>query len=245
MQTREPVQVPIQIKVTESQMSQETTLTNRISSIFFLWGTPIEKDETALAANGLTVTDLMTSSDNTWDEVWTEGPLLGSMLNPNGKTMLGTLPLAVMVEGTFPDTFAGRVVPDWPEAAATEGQAPAEPPTGPSLPDELAPQPGSLILIGSAKMFDDNILAAQQNALLLLNAVDYLAGSHELLSIRSKTLTQRVIKPIDSNQKMAWRIFVVLFVPILIAVFGFVRAGMRRRDASAYRSQFQRPGHNR
>ena len=50
-------------------------------------------------------------------------------------------------------------------------------------------------------MFDDNILAAGQNALLLLNAVDYLAGSQDLLGIRSKTLTQRVIKPVDAKRK--------------------------------------------
>ena len=43
--------------------------------------------------------------------------------------------------------------------------------------------------------------AAQQNALLLLNAVDYLAGSPDLLNIRSKTLTQRVIKPVDAKRE--------------------------------------------
>ncbi|MFT5784434.1 MAG: ABC-2 type transport system permease protein, partial [Candidatus Krumholzibacteriia bacterium] len=245
MQTREPVKVPIQIRVTETQMDDESSLTNRISSIFYLWGTPIVKDLTVLAANGLQVTDLVNSSDSVWDELWTEGPLLSSMLDPNGKNMLGAQPLAVMVEGTFPDTFVGSVVPAWPAVETPPGVDPGAQPAGPSLPDELPPAPSQLLLIGSAKMFDDNILAAQQNALFLLNAVDYMAGSHELLSIRSKTLTQRVIKPIESNQKMAWRIFVVLFVPLLIAVFGFVRAGIRRREASAYRSQFQRPGQNR
>lgn len=245
MQVREPVKVAIQVRVTETQMGQDSMLTNRISAIFYLWGTPIEKDETVLASNGLTVTDLMTSSDRTWDEVWTEGPLLSSMLDPDGKTNLGALPLAVMVEGTFPDTFAGAVVPAWPTSATPEDAASEPQPAGPSLPAELPPAPGRMFLIGSAKMFDDNILAAQQNALLLLNAVDYLAGSHELLSIRSKHLTQRVIKPIEANQKLAWRIFVVLLVPILMAVFGFVRTSMRRREASAYRSQFQRPGPNR
>ena len=106
----------------------------------------------------------------------------------------------------------------------------------------MVPQPGKLVLLGSAKMFDDNIIAASQNALLLLNAVDYLAGSRELLSIRAKTLTQRVIRPVEANEKLMWRIFAVLLVPVALAVFGFVRAGIRRRDAAAYRARSQRSG---
>ncbi len=242
MQTREPVKVPLQISVTESQMDQDSPLTNRIGSVFYLWGTPLNRDETTLAANGLTATSLINSSDNCWSEVWTEGPLLGDMLNPNGKQMLGAQPLGLMIEGQFPDTFEGREVPAWPVAATPDGQ-PADPlAAGPDIPQPVTAQPGRMFVIGSAKMFDDNILAAQQNALLLLNAVDYLAGSHELLSIRSKSLTQRVIKPVEANQKLAWRLFVVLLVPIGISVFGFMRAGMRRRDAAAYRTHFKRAG---
>ncbi len=40
MQTREPVRLPIQIRVTEDQMNQDSPLTNRIGSLFYLWGTP-------------------------------------------------------------------------------------------------------------------------------------------------------------------------------------------------------------
>jgi hypothetical protein len=191
--------VPLQIRVTESQMAQDSPLTNRIGTVFYLWGTPIVADAAKMAANSLTSVELMSSSDNCWSEVWSEGPLLGSMLSPQGKKMLGSQPLAMMVEGVFPDSFAGHEVPAWPTPPAAPGEAPALPPT-PDLPAPVVPQPGQLFVIGSAKMFDDNILAAQQNALLLLNAVDYLAGSHELLSIRSKTLTQRAIKPVEANQ---------------------------------------------
>ncbi len=244
MQTREPVKVPLQISVTESQMDQDSKLTNRIGSVFYLWGTPIETDETKLAANSLTTTTLMTSSPDCWQEVWSEGPLLSTMLNPRGKEMLGPQPLAMLVEGQFPDSFEGREVPDWPAAADAAEEADDPLAAGPDIPAPVTPAPGRLFLIGSAKMFDDNIIGAQQNALLLLNAVDYLAGSQELLSIRSKTLTQRVIRPVAANEKMAWRLFVVLLVPLGIAIFGFMRAGIRRREAAAYRSRFKHPGND-
>ncbi len=243
MQTQEPVRLPIQIRVTEAQMNQDSPLVNRISSIFFLWGTPVTSDKDKLASHDLKVDDLIFSSDNVWAEPWTDGPVTGAMLSPEGKTMKGAQPLAVLVEGIFPDTFEGVEVPAWPQTA---DPAAVDDPLSQmqATPPPVDPQPGKLFLIGNAKMFDDNILAAPQNALLLLNAVDFLAGSRELLDIRSKTLTQRVIKPVEANQKMVWRFVAVLLVPIIIAVFGIVRAGMRRKKAALYREAITHSTHS-
>jgi ABC-type uncharacterized transport system involved in gliding motility auxiliary subunit len=234
MQTREPVRLPIQIRVTESQMDQDSPLVNRIGAVFYLWGTPISGDPAKLAENSLHISELIHGSENSWTEPWSEGPVTMAMLSPEGKTMSGPQPLAVLVEGQFPDTFADQEIPQWPAAAPADA---AEDPLSQiqAEPEPVEPAPGSLFLIGSAKMFDDNILAAGQNALLLLNAVDFLAGSRDLLDIRSKTLTQRVIKPVEANEKMFWRIVAVLLVPVILAVFGIVRAGMRRKEAARYR----------
>jgi len=235
MQTREPVRLPIQIRVTEAQMDQDSPLVNRIGAVFYLWGTPIESDPDKLAADGLEITDLMFSSDEVWTEPWSEGPVTQAMLSPEGKNKLGAQPLAVLVEGIFPDTFEGREVPAWP--GAESDQTGMDDPLSDiqAQPAPVEPAPGSLFLVGSAKMFDDNILGAGQNALLLLNAVDFLAGSQDLLDIRSKTLTQRVIKPVDAKQKMVWRLFGVFLVPVLLAGYGIMRAGMRRKEAARYR----------
>lgn len=241
MQTREPVKVPVQISVTESQMAQDSPLTNRIGSIFYLWGTPFETDTEKLTANNLAVQELIYSSDNCWQEPWSEGPVLGSAFNPRDQKMLGAQPLGLMLSGQFPDTFDGQEVPAWPQAAdATGSDEPT--PAGPETPAPVVAKPGQMFVLGSAKMFDDNIIGAQQNALLLLNAVDYMAGNHELLALRGKTLTTRVIKPVSANAKRAWHLFAVLLIPLLISIYGFARAGVRRRDAAAYRSQFQRAG---
>jgi ABC-type uncharacterized transport system involved in gliding motility auxiliary subunit len=244
MQTREPVKLPVQIRVTESQMYQDSPLVNRISSLFYLWGTPIQVDKDRLSTHGLQVTNLIESSPDSWSEPWSEGLISGSVFNRSGKEMLGPQTLAVLATGIFPDTFDGRQVPDWPATEAPPEQDAATPPAGPEAPAPIEPQPASLLLVGSAKMFDDNIIAAPQNALLMLNAVDYLAGSRDLLTIRSKALTNRVIKPVGDRQKMLWKIFVVLVVPVLFAVYGFMRAGMRRKEATRYREGLrQRPGH--
>ena len=242
MQTREPVKVPMQIRVTEAQMLQDSPLVNRIGQLFYLWGTPIGSDPQKLAANGLNANNLIESSNNCWRESFDTAQLPGSVLNPSGKQMLGPQPLAVLVEGIFPDTFEGRQVPAWP-STPPPGEAGADTvAAGPEAPPQITPEPSTLLVIGCAKMFDDNIVAAAQNGLLLLNAVDYLAGSHDLLEIRSKTLTQRVIRPVEAGEKMIWRLFVVLLVPVVLTVFGVMRAGMRRKDAARYAEALRRSG---
>ena len=156
-----------------------------------------------------------------------------NLFEPPYTGVTGPHPLAVMVEGQFPDTYAGREIPAWPAAAVPADSL--DPLAAGPEPLPADPQPGQLLLIGSAKMFDDNIISAPQNALLLLNAVDYLVGSRDLLAIRSKILTRRVIRPVSANEKLVWRIAVVFLVPVLLAAYGIVRAGVRRRDAASYR----------
>jgi ABC-2 type transport system permease protein len=239
MQTSEPVKLPMQIKVPEAQMSQESGLTNRIAQVFFLWGTPVLSDESVLQKHNLRATSLIHSSDNVWQDTFSEGRLPGSLFSPQGKTMLGSQPLAVLVEGQFPNTFEGQDVPQWPVVPTAEGETP---PPAADNPAPVTPSPGQLLVIGSAKMFDDGVIAAPQNALLLLNAVDYMAGSQELLSIRSKILTNRVLKPVSTSTKLFWRFVAVLLVPLLLTVFGITRATMRRKEAEFYRKAIAAKG---
>ena len=239
MQTREPVKLPMQIRVTETQMNQESALVNRIGSLFYIWGTPVDTDSEKLAANGLTATTLISSSSDCWSETWSEGTLSPAIFRPEGKKMLGPQPLAVMVEGQFPDVWADREIPPWPADPAAEGQEmPLE--SGPDSLAPVTPAPGQLLVIGSAKMFDDNIVGAMQNPLLLMNAVDFMAGSQELLSIRSKILTQRVIKQVDEGGKIFWRVVTIFLVPTVLAIFGFTRTAIRRKEAGRYRQELKR-----
>ncbi len=233
MQTREPVHLPIQIRITEAQMLQESPLVNRIGTLFYLWGTPVTTVPEQLSQHGLQATNLIESSRSSWQVDWSEGTVTGATFAQPTDGKAGPQPLAVLVEGTFPDAWAGSDAPDWP--AATEDPPAAGPP-----PTPVDPRPGSLFLIGSAKMFDDSIIAAPQNALLLLNTVDYLVGSRELLAIRSKTLTQRVIRPVNASEKIMWRIVVVFLVPLLLTAYGITRATMRRQEATRYREIVRR-----
>ncbi len=233
MQTREPVQAPIQIRVTEDQFKQDLPVTNRISQLLYLWGTPITLDNGKLQQAGLTPLTLMTSSANCWQTEFTPAPLTPQDVDHSGRQMLGPQPLAVLVEGLFPDGFASSGPPAWP--AEGEGTAPDLGTVAP-----LAPKPSQLILVGSAKMFDNAVIQGGQNALLLLNGVDYLAGSEALLSIRAKAMTARTIRPVATGEKALWRFLTIFLVPILIAVYGVMRQVRRNRESARYRRELSR-----
>ena len=150
----------------------------------------------------------------------------------------GRLPLAVSIEGEFPDAFQGGTLPPWPTA---EGEDPAAEPSGQDSAAALDPQPAELVVIGCSKMFEDMVLqSGHQNALLLMNIVDSLAHGDALVSIRSKILSERSIKQVSDSTKLGYRLFAVVLVPLLLIAYGIFRAGVRRKEAALYRETLRR-----
>ncbi len=229
-QTNEPVRLPIQVQVTDTQMSRDAAISNRIAALLYLWGSALELDESVLAEHELARTVLFTSSNETWTEPFTEGVMAGSLFSPQGKELRPHLPLAAEFTGRFPDTFGGGEPPAWPDAAPT---SPEE--TGPAPADPVAPlmlEEARLVVVGCAKMFDDMAVGAGHNSLFLLNAVDGLAHGEDLVAIRSKILTQRVIRPVSDGEKVVFRFLTVALIPVLLVIFGLMRANNRRKEAA-------------
>lgn len=226
-QTNEPVRAPIQVWVTESQMNQDAPMTNRIANLLYLWGTALELSNDTLAGHGLASEVLFTSSDRSWRAPFQDGVVAGSVFNPAGKTMEPNLPLAVRLTGVFPDTFNDTGAPTWPAPAGDEAPDPADDVIPP-----LEEAEAQLVVVGCAKMFDDMALQAGQNPLLLINAVDNMVHGDDLVSIRSKTLTQRTIRPVSDREKLGFRVLVMALVPALLAAYGLVRAASRRKEVS-------------
>ncbi len=235
MQVREPVEAAVHLYITQDQVNQDHPVTNHIGQLLYLWGTSVDVDAAQLSSAGLMSETLVSSSSRSWRADFGGGLLSATQQDPRGKDMTGPEPLAVLVSGEFPDTFADVGPPEWP--AAPDPQAMAAEPTGPAAPTLLQPQASQLLLVGCAKMFDDSILQAPQNALFLLNAVDYLAGSEELLTIRSKQLTQRTLKQVSAGEKQFWYAFVWLLMPAAFIVLSIVRTVRRNEAAARYRRE--------
>ena len=229
-QTAEPVRAPMQIAVRGEQMNRDVSITNRIEQVFYLWGTDLAIDPTRLIGLNLGSRVLFTASEQAWRKPFSADALTQADVDKQGKLFEPKLPLALLVDGQFPD-FKGDTPPEWPGAAppdSTDGE-PVQP-----LAFAGAPAPAQLLLIGCGKVFEQPFIQGGQNALLLLNSVDALALGGDLIGIRSKLITQRMLNPVEASQKVLYRLFVVILVPLLITIYGIARLLMRRKESASY-----------
>lgn len=230
VQVSEPVAAPMHIKVTQDQMAEDTSITNGLSDLLYLWGTRLEIDHEEMAENGLVPVPLFTTSADVWEAEWNAGPLSMSQLISDPDSELQNEPLAVLVRGEIPNAFPTGTIPPWPGEAATDSTG-----AGPSAVEEFVPVESSLVVLGASKMFEDSFLQmVPSNSLLLLNAVDALTLGDDIIQIRARTMTLRTIQPLSDQAKLGWRFFAVGLVPLIVAGYGLFRHLGRRREEAAF-----------
>ncbi len=228
-----PVKLPIQILVTSSQMNHDLSITSRLSSMFYLWGSALKLEEGKLKSRGLKTTILLTSSKDSWT-VPLQRDLTPESFRPRPESRRGPLPLAVLVQGSFPDVYAGKSAPPWagPEPAAE---------SSPEVLAPISPAPGKLLLIGAATPFHKQLLRGGGHLNFILNAVDALTLGEELVTIRSKQPIDRSIGRISTASKVVWRFFTTLLIPLLIAGIGTFRMVVRRQSKQNYLRTLEQP----
>jgi ABC-2 type transport system permease protein len=145
-------------------------------------------------------------------------------IDPRKHKLIGQQPLGIMVSGQFPDAFANMAPPKWP--GDTTAISPAM--------ETFEKRPTKLILYGCGEMFADQIIGAFSNGLLVLNSVDALALGDDLISVRSKMMTERYIKETSAATKMFWRFFSTILVPLALIAMGIIRFMMRRQRRETY-----------
>ncbi len=215
-----PVNFPMQIKVTGDQMNKELSLTNRVASLLYLWGSALEFDSGKLDSLGIQHQVLFSTSPQSWEREYHFGPLRQADLAPSKPDELKKRPLALLLTGTFPDWFGGKP-PAWPgedESNATSTD------TGPKSPKEAR-----IVVLGCAEMFSDTALPAVDNAVFFLNTVDALTLGNELINIRSKRHAQRFIRPVTAGERLMWRALVTGTTPLCWSLFGLAWLARRRK----------------
>jgi ABC-type uncharacterized transport system involved in gliding motility auxiliary subunit len=224
-----PVKFPIQIRVTPENMNENDPTTNRVGSLFYIWGSALELDDKKLQENGLRAQTIFSSSPNTWFAPFKDAPYTQEELDKNKNEMKGPQVLAVKVSGVFPDPFNGKSIPVWSDSEKSQGKKTAE---ETALPDE--PKAGNLIFIGCADMFSNRGLGAMHNGLFMVNAVDSLTLGNDLISIRSKTQPSRSIREVSAGQRIFYRFFTTGLAPLVLVIIGATRLMIRRRRRDQY-----------
>ncbi len=214
-----PVEMDTHVLVTDSGMNDQVATTARLGRLLMPWTSALALDEGAASAAGLTLTPLLWSSEESWTVAAHPGNLRQQDVAPPAS-FDSPQPLAVMVEGTFPDAFAGGPVPGW--IGGVEGEA------LPAMGGE-EPPPTRLLLLACDQLLRDRFIRSADNGRFALNAVDALALGDALVSIRGKQPVDRRIRRVPASTRTVHRVAVVAALPALIALLALGRALAVRR----------------
>ncbi len=231
------VNLPMHILVSNNSMDEETSITNRLSTIFYLWGSALNIDEDELKQHGLESRTIMTTSENAW-QVSTSAPMGMNTFNPPDSGQK-KYPLMAMVSGQFPDAYQDKPRPAWPPPAPPPGQQFASPPPPPEEGEAppITPAPGKLILLGSSEMFRRNFLRAG-NLDLFLNSVDAVTLGDDLVNVRGRKPIDRTVDKPSAGVRRLWKFVNYALANLIIAGIGISSAYLRRRSRNAYTMSF-------
>jgi ABC-type transport system involved in multi-copper enzyme maturation permease subunit len=216
-----PLDIPAHAKITPETMDPTGGTMAGIGEMLYMWGSPLKFNEGRLNSSGLTKRVLATSGDRTW-LLRGIGLISENEVVRNRPKFDGRQPVMAWVDGTFPDAFAGRPAPQWPEGGGAEAK-PLD-----------KPHPSKVVFCGSAFMFSDGLVNVGNNLAVLMNTMDILTHGGDLAKIRAKTRTPRAIGDLTPNQALFYRSSMVGGVPLLLLLVGIVRLVIRRRGREVY-----------
>lgn len=95
---------------------------------------------------------------------------------------------------------------------------------------------GELMVVSDSKFLSDQSgMTVPDNLVFIMNAVDYLAGDEELISLRSREITSRPLQEIEDSTKKGWKWANMLLPSILIIGLGFLQLRNENKRADVLR----------
>jgi ABC-type uncharacterized transport system involved in gliding motility auxiliary subunit len=225
-------------------INKDLDFMKNIKGMLALKISPLELDSERLRANGLKATQLVASSEKSWEMSGriTLNPMF--IKPPSAKEEMQSKPLAYILAGEFPSYFDGKPIPlkeidekapdDKKNEAAKQTPLNEASDTGTRSEIDISKivtdgqfiakgKPGKIFLMASADMLKDNVLDAGgrgPNATYMLNVIDYLNGREDIAVMRGK---EQRFNPLDDT-KAGTKTFVktlnIIGLPAFVVLFG-------------------------
>ena len=97
-----------------------------------------------------------------------------------------------------------------------------------------------IILLGDSNFISDDVGGSiQENTDLVLNAIDYLMGEEELVSLRSRKVTTRPLEDISDGSKKLWKWANRLIPFILVLIIALFKFNSEKMRESRLRREFR------
>ena len=92
---------------------------------------------------------------------------------------------------------------------------------------------GEIILVADTKFLsDESGMSVPENQTFLLNTADYLSGEKELISLRSREITNRPLEELEDNSRKRWKWANMLLPTLLVVLFGFIQLKKEKSKAN-------------
>ena len=98
----------------------------------------------------------------------------------------------------------------------------------------------NIILLGDSNFISDDVGGGiQENTDLVLNAIDFLMGDEELVSLRSRKVTTRPLEEISDGSKKLWKWANRLLPFILVLLMALYKYNSENMRESRLRREFR------
>ena len=238
VQEIQSIEYPFFVDVRADAMASGDFIVSNLTAVTLNWVSPITLDEQANASR--TVVELLKSSTQSWTQsdlnIQPDFTLYPELGFPQGAERAQHT-LAVSVQGVFESYFKGQPFPAAAEGAENPeigAEAAVVPPTL-----ESSPETARLVVVGSAEFLDDTIFSLSSNLMgdrylnslkLVQNAVAWATEDLDMLGIRARGTSARLLFPLSEAGQRGWEIanyIVVLGALGAIMILSTIR---RRRE---------------
>lgn len=213
-------------QIVEDGLSRDNPITSEMQSLVLPWTSPLQI--VGSDTSGIVIETLARSSKERSFASTTPYDM-----NPQRRIQLpqtGPAPqiLAVAMAGRFHSHYAGGQ----PVPGDSLGTAP---PTVEESPET------QVVVVGSSYFLENRFLQQfATNSVFLANTVDWMTLGNDLIAIRSRSAVSRPLKEIDDGQKPVLKALAIFPVPILVILFGLIRAQIGRNRRNRFAIEFGR-----
>lgn len=208
---------PMWVKVTKNGFDKNNVIVNQLEGLVLPWTSSVEYIGTT---DKREVSYLAKSTDKAWLQTGTfnlDPQKQEQSFNPQTQ---GQKNLAIAVFGAFDSFFKGKTVPPAKEAQ--------------NMDENFQEQTdyARLVVMGDADFTADGFIKNMAgNQVYIQNLIDGLSQSADLISIRSKTITDRGLKQLSDNRRNFIKYGLIFGPTFLVVVYGLLRFVRRRKKS--------------
>ncbi len=229
------------------QVNQDLDFMKSLNQMVMLKISPVDVDQKRLDEFGVKAHKLISTTDKGW-EMKGKINLTPYMIQPPAESERASAPLAYVLEGEFPSYFKGKPVPEKPaEEETPEGEAAKKEETPKADLSKIQRdiqviergKPGRIFLIGTSEVLKNPLIdneGKSQNAIFMMNVLDYLNGREDMAVMRGKQQTMRLLEEGRGGTRSFIKWFNIIGLPFLVAIAGilvFFRRRIRKRRIQA------------